>query len=186
MPESGERKFKGDKVKFDIWRDKAKQTVELQLSGNWPYLIQANHYDSPPRFVLFGGLVFQPLSKNFMDAYQVEDMRLRYYYNFFVTDEIYKIHPEVIVLSNILPDPVNAYLSDLRFQIVDDINDKKIRTLEDMAEALALKSDYYVIHFVGSARPAVLERSAIEHARDRILGNYNVQKEQYVDGGLMR
>jgi hypothetical protein len=148
--------------------------------------MQANRYDSPPRFVLFGGLVFQPLSKNFMDAYQVEDMRLRYYYNFFVTDEIYKTHPEVIVVSNILPDPVNAYLSDLRFQIVDDINNRKIRTLEDMANAFAQKSDYYVIHFVGSARPAVLERSAVERARDRIIGNYNVQKEQFVEGGLLR
>ncbi len=81
---------------------------------------------------------------------------------------------------------MNAYLSDLRFQIVDDINDKKIRTLEDMAAAFAQKSDYYVIHFVGSARPAVLERSAVEQARDRIIGNYNVQKEQYVEGGLLR
>jgi hypothetical protein len=184
MPEIVERKFKGDKVKFDILRNKTKQTVEMQLSGNWPYLIQANRYDTPPRFVLFGGLVFQPLSKNFMDAYQVDDMRLRYFYNFFVTDEIFKSHPEVIVLSNILPDPVNAYLSDLRFQIVDDINDKKIRTLEDMAAAFAQKSDYYVIHFVGSVRPAVLERSAVERARDRIIGNYNVQREQYVEGGL--
>lgn len=186
MPEIVERKFKGDKVKFDIWRNKAKQTVEIPLAGNWPYLIQANHYDSPARFVLFGGLVFQPLSKNFMDAYQVEDMRLRYYYNYFVTDEIYKTHPEVIVLSNILPDPVNAYLSDLRFQIVDDINDKKIRTLEDMADAFAQKSDYYVIRFVGSVRSAVLERTAVEHARERIIGHYNVPKEQYVEGSVKR
>jgi S1-C subfamily serine protease len=186
MPEIVERKFKGDKVEFDILRDKTKQKVEIQLKGNWPYMIQANRYDSPPRFVLFGGLVFQPLSKNFMDAYQIDDLRLRYYYNFFVTDEIYKAHPEVIVLSNILPDPVNAYLSDLRFQIVDEINDKKIRTLEDMTDAFAQKSDYYVIQFVGSARPAVLERSAVEQARARILGNYNVQREQYVEGGVIR
>ena len=90
------------------------------------------------------------------------------------------------MLSNILPDPVNAYLSDLRFQIVDQINDRKIRTLADVAEAFSQKSDYYVIHFVGSVRPAVLERSAVEQARDRILGNYDVHKEQYVDRGLAR
>ncbi len=62
-----------------------------------------------------------------MEAYQVDDLRLRYFYNFFVTDELYKAHPEVIVLLNILPDPVNAYLSDFRFQIVDEINNRKIR-----------------------------------------------------------
>src|SRR6516162_5800175 len=186
MPEIVERKFKGDTVKFGIWRNKAKETVQVRLKGNWPYLIQANHYDSPPRFVLFGGLVFQPLSKNFMDAYQVEDLRLRYFYNFFITDEIYREHPEVIVLSNILPDPVNAYLTDLRFQIVDEINSHRIRTLDDVARAFSEKSDYYVIRFVGSVRPAVLERSAVEQARNRILGNYNVQNEQYVDGSVIR
>jgi S1-C subfamily serine protease len=186
MPEIVERKFKGDKVKFDIWRDKARQTVELELSGNWPYLIQANRYDAPPRFIVFGGLVFQPVTRNFMDAYQVDDLRLRYYYDSFVTDEIFKEHPELIVISNILPDPVNAYLSDLRFQIVDQINDKKIRTLKDMADAFAQKSDYYVIKFVGSEHPAVLERSAVEEARQRILTNYNIPREQYIEGGLLR
>jgi S1-C subfamily serine protease len=186
MSEIVERKFKGDQVKFDVWRDKTKLAVNIQLKGNWPYLIQANHYDSPPRFVLFAGLVFQPLSKNFIDAYQVEDLRLRYFYNFFITDEIYRAHPEVIVLSNILPDPVNAYLTDLRFQIVDEINSKKIRTLDDVARAFAEKSDYYVIGFVGRVRPAVLERSAVEQARTRILANYNVQNEQYVDGAVIR
>ena len=30
MPEIVERKFKGDKVKFDIWRNKTKQTVVRQ------------------------------------------------------------------------------------------------------------------------------------------------------------
>jgi hypothetical protein len=70
--------------------------------------------------------------------------------------------------------------------IATHLNDKKIRTLEDIAAAFAQKSDYYVIHFVGSARPAVLERSAVERARDRIIGTYNVQKEQYVEGGLKR
>jgi S1-C subfamily serine protease len=185
MAEIVERKFKGDTVKLGIMRDKKPATVEIALKGNWPYLIQANRYDTPPRFVLFGGLVFQPLSKNFMDAYQVDDLRLRYYYNFFVSEEIYKEHPEVIVLSNILPDPVNAYLSDFKFQVVDKINNQKIRTLEDVAKAFAEKPAYYVIEFVGSSRPAVLERSAVERARNSILGNYAVQKEQYLEGGIV-
>jgi hypothetical protein len=55
-----------------------------------------------------------------------------------------------------------------------------------VARAFAEKSDYYVIRFVGSVRPAVLERSAVEQARNRILANYNVQNEQYVDGSVIR
>src|ERR1700730_16543391 len=67
MPEIVERKFKGDKVRLGILRNKQKETVDIDLKGAWPYLVQANRYDTPPRFVLFAGLVFQPISKNFMD-----------------------------------------------------------------------------------------------------------------------
>jgi len=82
------------------------------------------------------------------------------------------------VLSSILPDPLNTYLAEFREGIVDEINDKKIRTLKDAADAFAEKPEFYVIKFIGYARPLVLERSAVEAARQRILQRYNVLKEQ--------
>src|SRR5204863_6319868 len=36
MPEVVERKFKGDKVKLDIWRDKKPMTVAIELGSVWP------------------------------------------------------------------------------------------------------------------------------------------------------
>src|SRR6516165_3019095 len=185
MEEIVERKFKGDKVKFGLLRNKQRQTVEIALEPNWPYLIQAKSYDVDPRFVLFAGLLFQPLSQNFMEAYQVDDLRIRYFYNFFVTDELFKEHPEVIVLSNILPDPVNAYLSDFRFQIVDEINGRKIRTLNDVAAAFAQPAEYYTIKFLGNTRPAVLESAAVAEARARIRSNYNVPREENLADGIV-
>lgn len=178
MAEIVERKFKGENVTLSIVRDKQPKTVDITLSGNWPYLMQAQQHTLHPRFILFGGLVFQPLNRTFMEAYQVDDLRLRYFYNFFVADEIYKEHPEVVVLSNILPDPVNAYLSEFRLQIVDKINDQPIRNLDDAAAAFAKVADEYVIQFLGSNRPAVLERNAVEQARARIRANYGVSVEQ--------
>src|SRR3989440_1755850 len=58
MPEVVERKFKGDKVKLDIWRDKKTRTVTLQLGTVWPYLYLAHGYDVKPRYIVYGGLVF--------------------------------------------------------------------------------------------------------------------------------
>ncbi|MBV9488877.1 MAG: serine protease, partial [Verrucomicrobia bacterium] len=178
MAEVVERKFKGDRVSLSVLRHKQPITVDITLSGNWPYLMQAQQHVLHPRFVLFGGLVFQPLNRNFMEAYQVEDLRLRYFYNFFVADQLYGEHPEVIVLSNILPDAVNAYLSEFRLQIVDKINGRSIKRLDDLAAAFAQPADHYVIEFVGSNRPAVLERAAVEQARERIKANYGVSVEQ--------
>ena len=65
MSEIVERKFKGDPVKLEVLRDKMKLTVGLQLKGDWPYLIQANHYDSCGRFILASSVSqpgFRPLA----------------------------------------------------------------------------------------------------------------------------
>jgi hypothetical protein len=178
LSEVAERKFLGDTVKLSILRDKKAQDVEVKFDRAWPYMLQANSYDNTPPYVLFGGLLFQPLSRNLLATYQFENTRINYYFDYFITQELYRDHPELVVLSAILPDPINTYLSEFREGIVDEINDKKIRTLKDMAAAFAEKPEFYVIKFIGGGRPLVLERSAVESARERIKQRYNVLEEQ--------
>jgi len=178
MPEVVERKFKGDSVAFHILRDKQPLDVTAKFEQAWPYNIQINQYDVNPRYILFGGLLFQPICRDFFHANQIENLRVRYLYNFYVTEEFYKERPDVIVLSSILPDPVNTYLSGFRGGIVDEINGTKIKSLKDMAEAFAKPVDQYVIKMLGNGRPIVLERAGVEAARERIKARYNVRKEQ--------
>ena len=47
-----------------------------------------------------------------------------------------------------------------------------------MADAFAEKPEYFVVKFVGAGRPLVLERAAVEAARERIKARYNVTEEQ--------
>src|SRR5437868_14919715 len=75
MPEVVERKFKGDKVKFEIVRDKKPMKLTIELDTVWPYQMQAHHYDTRPRYIVYGGLIFQPLSLDLLDAYQMSDPR---------------------------------------------------------------------------------------------------------------
>jgi S1-C subfamily serine protease len=178
MAEVVERKFKGDDVKLHILRDRQEMDVTVKLDAAWPYLMQANTYDAAPRYVLYGGLLFQPLSRNFLETYDIDDLRVRYFYDFFLEDELYKDHPEVIVLSAILPDAINSYLGDFKDGIVDEINGEKVRTLDDLANGLRKESDQYVIKLIGVGRPLVLDRAAVEAARERIDQRYNVEKEQ--------
>ncbi len=178
MPEVVERKFKGDQVKFDIWRDKQSISGSVQLDTVPPYLIQSHKYDVRPRYVVYGGLLFQPLSLDLLEAYQPGDLRLRHYFDFYVIDQIYLAHPDVIVLTNILPDPINTYLSAYRGGIVDEVNGKKMRTLDDLAQALAQPGDRLVINMIGDGPPLVLDPKQVEEARDRIKTRYNVVREE--------
>src|SRR4051812_33601482 len=181
MPEVVERKFKGDKVKLDIIRDKAPSTVSIELDTVKPYLIQGHSYDTRPRYVVYGGLLFQPLNLELIETYQPADLRLRHFFDFFVLEQIYVEHPEVVVLTNILPDPINTYLSPYRGGIVDDINGKKIRTLADLATSLAEPADRFVINLIGDGPPLVLDPKQVDAARERIKTRYNVTKEENLD-----
>ena len=159
MPEIVERKFKGDKVKLDMLRGKQPVTVTIELTTVWPYLIQGHSYDVRPRYVLYGGLLFQPLNLDLMQAYQPADLRVRHFFDFFVLEQIYLDHPEVVVLTNILPDPINTYLSPYRYGIVDEINGLKIRTLNDLAKTFSAMPvpERFVVKMVGEGPPLVLD-----------------------------
>jgi S1-C subfamily serine protease len=181
MPEVVERKFKRDKVKLEILRDKQPVTANVELDTVPPYLIQGHSYDVRPRYVVYGGLLFQPLDLELIDAYQPSDLRLRHYFDFFVLEQIYLEHPEVIVLTNILPDPINTYLSAYRGNIVDQINGKKIRTLDELAQAFAERPERFVINMIGDGPPLVLDPKQIDAARERIRKRYNVLQEQNLE-----
>ncbi len=177
MPEVVERKFVGDKVTFDILRDGERKQVSAELQNGWMFASQANAYDEKPRYVIFGGLVFQPVSSNFLAANRVNDLRLQYLFQQFVTEEVYVEHPELIVLSNILADPVNSFLTEFQHAIVDEVNDQKIRTLEDLAAAFEKDTEYHVIRTLGDTRPLVLATRDVEAARERILSRYSIPSE---------
>jgi S1-C subfamily serine protease len=181
MPEVVERKFKGDVVKLDLLRNKQPTTVKVTLDTVWPYFMQGHAYDVRPRYVVYAGLLFQPLSLDLMEAYRPTELRLRHFFDFFVTEQIYLEHPEVIVLSNILPDPINTYLSPFRYSIVDEVNGAKIRTLNDLAKAFSETPERLVVKMIGEGPPLVLDPKQVEAARERIKTRYNVVVEQNLE-----
>lgn len=182
-----ERKFAGDKVDLEIWRDKKKEKLTVELRRFIPYLIQANQYDRQPNFVLFAGLQFQPIDRSVMAAHSIDDLGTRYQYSFFSQDEIYRERPQVVVLTEVLPDSTNTHLQSYVHKAVDSINGKKIRLLQDVHDALhgdfheEGKEEFHVIRLQGESRPLVLKRSESKEAHDRIKAKYNVGFDHFIE-----
>jgi hypothetical protein len=181
LAEVVERKFKGEAVNLGILRGGKPMALDVPLTEPWPFTLQANAYDERPRFVVFGGLVFQPVDENFIQAHGPANQRLNYLYDFFVEDSVHRRHPELVALGNILADPVNAYAGEFRHSVVEKINGKEIKSLRDVAAAFAEPAEDFVIEFVGEGRPVVMGRKAVEEARERILARYGVVSEQNLE-----
>jgi hypothetical protein len=101
-----------------------------------------------------------------------------------MTDKLYEERPEVVILTNVLPDEVNTYLSSYRGSIVDEINGVKIRLLKDVKTGLETKNpgkeDFIVIKLLENDRPLVLKRALSEAAHPRIMQTYNISEDSYL------
>ncbi|MBJ7326895.1 MAG: trypsin-like peptidase domain-containing protein [Chthoniobacterales bacterium] len=173
-----ERKFKGDKSLLEIMRGGKEEKVTLELTRPWPFDMQARSYAARPRFILVGGLLFQPLNRNFFETRKNPSVRLRYFFQRYVTDHLFHDYPEVVVLSEVLQDPFNTYILPFKDSIVAKINGRQIRGLEDVAAAFEEPGDFHVIELLGEGRPVVLERAALAAAESRIKERYRITTDK--------
>ena len=188
MNEIVERKYVGDKVKLSVLRGAEKKEFDIELKRFLPYLIQANQYDKEAQFVMFAGLVFQPVDRSLMGAHGITNLQVRYLYNYFGDKEVYKEKPQIVVITDILPDEINTHLTTFRHKVVDEINGVTIRTMKDVYKALhetETEGDFHVIKLMGEGRPVVLEKSRIEAAQKRIQSQYNVPIDHRLGDSLM-
>ncbi len=183
MNEVVERKFAGDTLKLSLMRDGKKAEKEIKLTRFSPYVRLGSTYNQRPRYLVYAGLVFQPLDRNLMDAHQVRDPVANYLFDNYLTDKIYVERPEPVMLTTVLSDEVNTYFAAYAQSIIDEINGVKIRNLQDVSEALKkedARKDFIVIKLIEKGRPLVLRRDLAEAAHPRIMKTYGIPEDSYI------
>ncbi len=173
-----ERKFAGDKVEMRVIRDGTWLDIEVELKPlKWAgmYAIQ---YGKAPRYVVFAGLVFQPLDTNLFAAAKFSDVTVRRLYTDYVSKGLFQKHRDVVVLTRVLSDSINSQLSEFEGRAVDKINGEEVADLAHAHELLAGTPDggFHVIELFGVTRPVVLPAAGIEAANERVSRNYGISR----------
>ncbi|HWB05146.1 MAG TPA: trypsin-like peptidase domain-containing protein [Verrucomicrobiales bacterium] len=183
MAEVVERKFAGDKLKLTVWRGNKSEDLEITLKNTGHYLMTANKYEQRPQYVIFAGMVFQPMDSPLMASHSFNNLRTRYFYQYFSTDALYKERPQPVLFTSVLPDSINTYSREFTGQIVDQINGVKILQLKDVADALTKDTGngFVTVKLLGEGRPIVIDAKAAEAAQKRILDKYNVESAAYIE-----
>lgn len=183
MNEVVERKFAGDTIQVDFIRAGKKQSASIELKRFEPYVRLGSIYDERPRYLVYAGLVFQPLERNLMDAHGIQDPLVNYIFDNFLGDKLYVERPEPVILTSVLPDEVNTFLTPYANGVVDEINGVKITRLSDVKTALAKKNGdepFIVVKLLEVNRPLVLRRDLAESAHPRIMQKYNITEDAYL------
>ena len=174
----------GECVPLQVWRASKPLTVSLPVSAYAGDRAAGNQFDSLPRYFVYGGLVFTPLSLDLMrtlgrGASETASSELYYELYFHRIEKPSTARAEPILLASIMPDAVNANVSVRGRAMVDRINGQRIEKLEDAIRALETNTNAFdTIEFLPNHTFESLERGEVAKASSRILQTYGIASDR--------
>ena len=170
----------GGTIPFKIWRDGQELTVNVPVHVYKDDYAQGNQYDVLPPYYIFGGLVFTPLSLDYLKTFGQDwsdsagrDLIYELVYRHLEKPKEWR--PQPVVLASILDAPVNANLSTRGQAMVDKINGVRIERLSDVPKAFAAASGPdSIIEFLPDHHFEVIRTADAEKATPDILQTYSV------------
>ena len=178
LNEISERKFSGDKVAVRFLREGAWNDVEISLRTVPASRMYAIEYEKNPRYIVFGGLVFQPLDTNLFASAKFDDVTVRRLYTDYMPKGLFQKHRDVVILTRVESDPITSQLGDFSGFAVDKINGVEVNDLKHAYDLLHPEKapEFHVIELFGADRPVVIPAAKIAEAEARIAKAYGITK----------
>jgi S1-C subfamily serine protease len=174
----------GESVPLQIWRDGRAVEASLPVHVYKDDHAAGYQYGALPRYYVYGGLVFTPLSCDYLRTVGgniadplTRDLFYELYYRRWETPD--KVRPEPIVLASVLADAVNANVGVHGRELVDKINGVRIEKLEDAIGAFESNTQPYdLIEFTPSRTLETLDHREVAKAARRILQTYGLASDR--------
>jgi len=174
----------GENLPLEIWRDGQRTNISMLVSAYDGDRAAGYQYDTLPRYLVYGGLVFTPLSLDYLRTLgrntpeiSIGEMYYEMYYRNF--EEPAKTRPEPIVLASVLADSVNANLRIRGRALLDQINGIRIEKLEDVVRAFETgTNEFDQLEFLPHHSFETLERAEVSKANSRILKTYGIANDR--------
>ena len=175
----------GESVRLTLFRDGERIEVDLPVHIYSADRAEGSQYDRPPRYFVYAGLVFLPLSADYLAAISeggrsaLAHPQLHYVLHYHAYEHPEERRRERVVLARVLPHPVNADLKLHEESIVDRINGMRIEGLEDVPRALDMETGpFHVIEFQDGGRFAVVDRETADAAHAGIASAYGLASDR--------
>jgi S1-C subfamily serine protease len=170
-------RYVGDKIELEIKRGGIARTVALELR-RWSPLVPRSRYDQPPQYFLYGGLVFQTLTRDYLTTWdkwwnKAPKEFLNYYYLGYRTPEQH----EVVILTQILADEINVGYGHLYNEAVATLDGKCPRDMEDFVARLSAARGVVEITTT-SGGVIMLDADEVRKSTPRILARYHIPRDR--------
>jgi S1-C subfamily serine protease len=185
----------GEKLPLGVLRDGVPRTVEVALA---PYvsLVPPPRPGRRPSYLIFAGIVFTPLSYEYIHEWEWARQHHRYQ-NFAFEAFPSEQRREIVVIHQVLAHQINLGYHQMREMVVERINGIEIAHMNDVARALATPlGKFHVIEtdYHGSRSEShrsdyhssygtriVLDAAHTEGATDEILEQHGIAHDRSPD-----
>ncbi len=169
--------YSGDTLPVTILRDGQRMEIELTLQP-MRYLVPRSQYDIESRYFIYGGLVFQPLTRDYLATWskwwnKAPKEFLHYYYSGVRTEE----RQEIVILSQILGDEINVGYSECYNESVVAVNGVCPRDMADFVNRVEASQGIVEITLSGPS-VIMLDVDRVAAAKKRILERYHIESDR--------
>ncbi len=173
--------FIGDTLAVHVMRNGRPLALQAVLADERA-LVPRSRYGQAPHYFVYAGLVFVPLTRDFLGTWGEEwwhvaptELLFHYYYGLPTYDR-----EERVVLSRVLADEVNVGYEALPVETVEAVNGTTPRNLAHFVH-LVDSSQGRVQITMSSHNVVVLDVEAAREANRRILARYHVPTDRYLE-----
>ncbi len=176
----------GEKQVLEIKRKGKKMKVEITLTktAHKLHLVPTYSYDTLPAYYICGGLVFSPLSLDYLREWGGAWRRnapinlLHLLYNTYPSVK----GEEVVNMIDVLPHDVNNGYHNLPNCVITEVNGTKVNNLKELIAVVEAGKEKPFIEFKTMLdKYIVLDRAEAEKTHNEILGIYGVPADRSVD-----
>ncbi|MCB1191806.1 MAG: trypsin-like peptidase domain-containing protein [Leptospiraceae bacterium] len=138
-------------------------------------------YDTDINYFVLAGLVFQPVSRDLLTAWNKEKetqggSQFLYRFFYFIDDELDKQVDQDIILYRKLPHPINSAADYYINTILDSVNDVKIKNMDQFKSICnSNKSKFLKLKFKDANNPLILKAEDVKKADKEIKTIYNLE-----------
>jgi len=169
----------GDDIHVQIWRSGEIKDLVLSLDTTREdfLLVPPELYDTQPRYFIFGGLIFSPLTKNILNEWETvsDDLREK------LTSWSSKDRKEAVTVINVLPAEVNRDYRGVAGWIVDRVNGTSIRSFDELYRIVESSSETHVTFSNEQGLYIDIDRELALATHKSILESYGIRQDRSPD-----
>lgn len=174
----------GSTIPFEIHRDGKTINVDVEARGvkSDNMLIPYYSYGIQPEYIVLGGFMFQALTRDYLSIWgsdwtgKVPPHLLHYYLN-----ESFKPSPDredVVILSYVLPTPMNQGYQQLSQLVVDTLNGVKVKSFQQFIETINTPTnrEIFEITFEMDGTTLIIPKDQLDQINLQISQIYDIPK----------